>query len=201
MLRTINQIISLMHQPNRLPGWARTCLVTLTLAFCPAFLPIASAGCGGLSAGSQATPALTAISSITPASGSSASASKPGAASIVGLWKLYVLAGGSVVDVAFDAWHSDGTEVLNDYTNPINGNVCLGVWQQTGPGAYTLKHPSWYFDGSGNLLGTVVIHEAITLSSDGNSFSGPSVEDVYDISGHFLYALNTQVKAERIQPD
>src|SRR5579863_1508681 len=47
--------------------------------------------------------------------------------SIVGLWNVTFLSGGQVVDVAFDAWHGDQTEILNDYTDPIEGNVCLGV--------------------------------------------------------------------------
>jgi hypothetical protein len=52
---------------------------------------------------------------------------------IVGLRNVTFYSGGVIVDQAFDAWHSDGTEILNDFTDPIEGNVCLGVWTQTGP--------------------------------------------------------------------
>jgi len=121
--------------------------------------------------------------------------------SIIGLWNLSFISGGEVVDVAFDAWHGDGTEILNDYTDPIEGNVCLGVWEQTGPRTYKLKHPSWYFDNNGTLLGTVVIHETVTVSTDGDSFSGSYTDDVYDVSGNLLEAYSGQLKASRIKPD
>lgn len=124
-----------------------------------------------------------------------------GPATIVGLWNITFTSGGEVVDVAFDAWHSDGTEILNDYTNPIEGNVCLGVWVQTGPRTYKLKHPSWSFDTSGNLLGTVIISEKVTVSPDGNSFSGSYTYDVYDTTGKFQIEYTGQVKATRITPN
>ena len=173
------------------------------LAFCPALLPFASAACrGGMPAGAQAVPSVpgmfTAQANASPNANSSAS---NGPVSIVGLWNLNFVADGTVVDVAFDAWNSDGIEVLNDFTNPINGNVCLGVWEQTGPRTYKLKHPSWYFDGSGNLLGTVVIHELVRLSADGDSFSGTYTYDVYDVSGKFLEELAGQLQATRIKVD
>jgi hypothetical protein len=183
---------------------ARIALVATLLGFCPALLPVASANCGGgiVSPRLQAIPTLPGALTLPPATGNIAvSSATPASASIVGLWKIDFLAGGVIVDVAFDAWHSDGTEILNDYTDPIEDNVCLGVWQQTATRAYKLKHPSWYFDTNGNLLGTVIIHESVSLSADGNSFSGPAVEDVYDTSGNLLDVLNAQVMATRITAD
>ncbi len=118
---------------------------------------------------------------------------------ITGLWNVTFSSGGQVVDVAFDAWHSDGTEILNDYTNPIEGNVCLGVWVQTGTRTYTLKHPSWSFDTGGNLLGTVVIHENVQLSADGNSSKGTYTYDIYDTNGNFLEAFTGTLSATRIK--
>jgi len=120
--------------------------------------------------------------------------------SIVGLWNVTFTSGGQTVDVAFDAWHSDGTEILNDYTNPIEGNVCLGVWTQTGPRTYVLKHPSWSFDTSGNLLGTVWIHENLILSPDCNSYHGNYTYDVYDATGAFVVEYTGQISATRIKP-
>jgi len=146
---------------------------------------------------------------ITPVVAASLAAAKrpdsiilPNAAvSIVGLWNVTFLSGGEVVDVAFDAWHSDGTEILNDYTNPIEGNVCLGVWEQTGAHTYKLKHPSWSFDSNGNLLGTVWISETVTASPEGNRYSGAYKYDVYDTSGTFIEEFTGQIKAKRIKPD
>jgi hypothetical protein len=122
-----------------------------------------------------------------------------GPVSIVGLWNVTFSSGGEVVDVAFDVWHSDGTEILNDYTNPIEGNVCLGVWVQTGPRTYKLKHPSWSFDQNGNLQGTVWISEVVMLSPDGNNYSGSYKYDIYDTSNNFVEEFTGQIKATRIR--
>jgi hypothetical protein len=53
------------------------------------------------------------------------------------------------VDVGFEQWHSDGTEMLNDTPPPASGNVCLGTWEKIGPQTYTLVHPA--FNAEGNL--------------------------------------------------
>jgi hypothetical protein len=203
MTRINNSVVSTMQsQPQRF-AWARIGFVAAMLAFCPAFLPSALADCGGPNAlgrslairpGSFA-PALV---SANPSAASATANASNSSATIVGLWNLNFISGGQIVDVAFDAWHSDGTEVLNDYTNPINGNVCLGVWTQTGPGAYKLKHPSWYFDGAGNLLGTVVIHENVRLGASGNTFTGTYVDDVYDTAGNLLVEYSGTLQATRI---
>jgi hypothetical protein len=203
MSSTITPVVSPSQAKAQLSSWAKFGAVAAILAFCPALLPLASAGCrGGMQAGAQAVPSVPGM--FTAPAGASQSANSSASktpVSIVGLWNLNFLADGTIVDVAFDAWHSDGTEVLNDYTNPINGNVCLGVWEQTGPRTYKLKHPSWYFDGTGNLLGTVVIHEVVRLSPDGDSFSGTYTYDIYDVSGNFLEELSGQLQATRIKVD
>jgi hypothetical protein len=124
-----------------------------------------------------------------------------GANGIVGLWTATFTSGGQTVDVAFDAWHSDGIEVLNDYTNPIEGNVCLGVWTQTGPRTFKLKHPSWAFDTTGTLVGTVLIRETVTLGLDGNSYKGNYSYDIYDTTGAFVTELTGTVAATRIRPE
>jgi len=204
MTHTIARLVSRLQQLQP-SGWAqpsraRVAIIAAILTCCPALLPVASAQCGGrvLSPRLQTIPSLPGVLTAPAAANQNSSPTAASTASIVGLWKINFLSGGAIVDVAFDAWHSDGTEVLNDYTDPIESNVCLGVWQQTGTRAYKLKHPSWYFDTNGNLLGTVIIHESVSLSADGNSFSGPAVEDVYDTSGNLLDVLTAQVMATRI---
>jgi hypothetical protein len=86
--------------------------------------------------------------SFSPASATFAATVTPEAASspgdferanIVGLWKITFTSGGQVVDQGFDAWHSDGLEVLNDTPPPATGNVCLGVFAQTGHCTFKLK--------------------------------------------------------------
>jgi len=172
-------------------------------AFCSLGLtaPLAVADCSNKSLGRYVT-----VPRATSAVQSSAAERAPIAAlknppSIVGLWNVTFSSGGEVVDVAFDAWHSDGTEILNDFTDPIEGNVCLGVWEQSGPLTYKLKHPSWSFDMNGTLLGTVVIHEVVRLSPDGNSYTGNYKYDIYDTSGAFQEEFTGTIYATRIKPD
>jgi len=120
---------------------------------------------------------------------------------IVGLWQITFLSGNQIVDVGFDAWHSDGTEMLNDTPPPATGNVCLGVWTETSHLKYKLKHPSWTFDNNGNLTGTAVIRESITLNNSRNTFNGTYTIDFYDNSGHSLGQYAGQVQATRITPN
>jgi hypothetical protein len=124
-----------------------------------------------------------------------------GPVSIVGLWQISFISGGQVVDAGFDAWHSDGTELLNDIPPPATGNVCIGVWTQTGKMTYKLKHPSWTFDLSGNLTGTAVIRETVTISSAGDKFNGTYTIDFYDNSGSSTGHFEGKVQASRIIPD
>ena len=121
--------------------------------------------------------------------------------SIVGLWHVTFYSSGMLADDAFDAWHSDGIEVLNDFTNPIEDNVCLGAWTQTGTSTYKLKHPSWTFDTSGNLTGVALIYEAVTLGSDGSSYSGTYAIYFYDTKGNPQGNFEGTLKAERITAD
>jgi hypothetical protein len=189
-------------RPNSWKGLAAAAAI-LALS---AFLPAASAQCGSVNlTRAQAVPVVPSAALSEPKANSSvardAGTSGPTAqVSIAGLWQLSFLSGGQVADVAFDAWHSDGTEILNDFTNPINGNVCLGAWEQTGSLTYKLKHPSWYFDASGNLLGTEVIHETVRLTEDGSHFSGTFLIDVYDTQGSLLQQFSGTLKASRITP-
>jgi hypothetical protein len=121
--------------------------------------------------------------------------------SIVGLWKVTFVSDGQVVDEGFDQWHSDGTETLNDNPAPSSGNVCLGVWSTTGPLAFKLKHPSWTFDDAGNLTGTAIIREAVTLDGGGNTFKGSFTVDVFDLSGSQVMHIDGEIMAERILVD
>ena len=125
----------------------------------------------------------------------------PGGAAIVGLWNVTFYSADVLVDQAFDAWHSDGTEILNDFTDPIEGNVCLGVWTQTGPQTFKLKHPSWTFDINGNLTGTAYILETVTVGPGGNAYEGPYSINLFDTMGNPVGSYAGVIKAERIMPD
>jgi len=119
--------------------------------------------------------------------------------SIVGLWKTTFTSGGQVVDQGFDLWTADGTEVLNDDPAPATGNVCLGVYTQQGS-TYKLKHPSWTFDGSGNLTGTAIIREQVTMNG-ANNYKGTFTLDIYDLSNNPLAHFSGTIAAQRISVD
>jgi hypothetical protein len=121
----------------------------------------------------------------------------PGA--VQGLWQVTYSSGGQVVDTAFEVFHSDGTEALNDVTPPAEGNVCFGVWLQTGLNTYSVNHPSWTFDGNGNLTGTAVVKSTINLASL-NKFTGSSTLSYFDLKGNPGPVYTATLSATRIQP-
>jgi len=122
-------------------------------------------------------------------------------ASIVGLWISTFTSGGQVVDQGFDQWNSEGTEILNDDPAPATGNVCLGVFVQSGPTTYKLKHPSWTFDSNGNLTGTAILREKVTVAPDGKSYSGAYSLDFFDLSNNPAGQFTGTLKAQRITVD
>jgi hypothetical protein len=103
---------------------------------------------------------------------------------IVGLWQVMdVDDKGQPLDLSFEVWHSDGTELLIDQTPPPEGNVCIGTWQQTGTLTFKLTHPALNFDMNGNYIGTVLINVVVTLNRNGFQFSATYTVDVFDING------------------
>jgi len=118
--------------------------------------------------------------------------------SIVGLWHVRFLVDGNVFDEAFDAWESGGTEVLNDAQASATGNVCLGVWRQTGVRTFHVTHPGWNFDLNGTLTGSFVARERVTLARDGRTYAGSIVFEFYDVSGTLIDRLTGEVRAERV---
>ena len=131
---------------------------------------------------------------------SSARSERNGPASVVGLWQVTYTSGSTVVDMAFEVFHSDGTEMLNDITPPAEGNVCLGVWTQTGGTGYKLTHPSWTFDANGNLTGTALFSVAITLTN-ADKFTGTYTLTEFDTSGNPDGVYNGTLAATRILPN
>jgi hypothetical protein len=173
-------------------------LLALSAGFAPqaaaCSLPGVAPGVPTLKTPATLPPALTAP--LNAPGAASASATAP----IVGLWSVTFYSGGAIVDQGFDAWHSDGTEILNDVTDPIEDNVCLGVWSQAGR-TFKLKHPSWTFDTTGTLTGTAYILEAVTVSSTGNEYAGPYSISFFDTSGNPTGSFTGVIKATRIAPE
>jgi len=112
---------------------------------------------------------------------------------IVGLWKFEMLAkstpinknpmpDGALVDFGTQAWHSDGTELLNSgIRNPADGDFCQGVWEEVGPSTFKLNHMPLAWMG-GAYLGPVQLHMTVTVDSSGNRFWGVFSETVYQAS-------------------
>jgi hypothetical protein len=130
--------------------------------------------------------------------------------SIVGMWHV-VFTGESMNDgpyvlpEPFDnsmvVWHSDGTEIMNSSRPAQDGNFCLGLWKQTGRREYFLNHIPWQGnDPNGNPQGGAQILEKITLSQDGNHYSGTFNFQAYDINGNPTLMITGTLKATRITP-
>jgi hypothetical protein len=121
--------------------------------------------------------------------------------SIVGFWHFKQMSGTNVFDGGYEQWHSDGTEIFNSGSRaPDTGNFCLGIWQQIGPRHYVLNHRAiGWAPGGTEPAYVATILEDVTLSANGNSFSGSYIVTAYDLSGHFLQVVSKgKVTAERI---
>jgi hypothetical protein len=150
-----------------------------------------------------AKPALSATAPVALQAirASSSERESDGGKSIVGLWSVNVYDDtGMVIDRAYESFFADGNELMVDTSIPATDNVCNGTWVKSG-GTYKLKHPSFYFDLSGNLLGTAIIREVITLAKGGDAFQGTSMIDVYDLAGNLVFHGVSTVKATRITVD
>ena len=186
----------------------RTLLFTCLSAFALWVTPLTSFASCGLpntltNKLSFAAPAAalesTTTASLAPAPDVSDAAAHP---PITGLWDIKFYSGGQLVDEGFDAWHSDGLELLNDTPPPATGNVCVGVYAQTGQRTFKLKHPSWIFDSTNTfVIGTATIRETVTVDRSGDSFGGTFTIDAVDTFGNVLGHIDGTVKATRIKVD
>ena len=137
--------------------------------------------------------------------------------SIVGMWHVTFtsegadsgLPAGTPVDNALVVWHSDHTEIMNSARPPQDGNFCMGVWQQTGKLTYSLNHFAWLgnmYDPTnpeawseiGPPQGPTHIVETVTLSPDGNHYSGTFTLDAYDTSFNVTMHITGVISATRI---
>jgi hypothetical protein len=104
---------------------------------------------------------------------------------IVGMWRFTMTVPGPngstiVIDDGYSQWHADGTEIMNSGAHaPNTSNFCLGVWAQTGPGAYKLNHFPLPWDASGTAPQGPIHLVANVKMKDHDNFSGPFTLDVY----------------------
>lgn len=127
---------------------------------------------------------------------------------IVGFWKAKFVAegtpgipDGTVIDSPLVQWHADGTEIMNSSRPPATGNICLGVWQKSGPSSFKLNHFALNFDSSGNFIGPGQIREDITLDQKADQYEGSFTLDLFDPVGNLLSHIAGRVTATRITVD
>jgi hypothetical protein len=161
--------------------------------------PSASAGCGEL-------PRQQAANRLSPFV--QVSDNEPAGAAIVGFWKFTFVSrnnagipDGTLLEVGYAQWHSDGTEITNSSRSPATGNFCLGVWKKTGPSSFKLNHFALSFDLSGKPVGGANIREEVTVEHGGDKFTGTFTIDRFDINGVHIGRIAGDVTGERITAD
>ncbi|MGB8030058.1 MAG: hypothetical protein WCF30_10375 [Terracidiphilus sp.] len=181
-------------------------------------VPNAHAACGGVAL-PQAHPSSLQLQLGSARLVRAALADQDGA-SIIGMWHVTFTSHGSdsdlpegaPVDNALVVWHGDNTEIMNSDRPPQDGNFCMGVWKQTGEYTYKLNHFAWFsnvYDPTnpaswseiGPAQGPTHIVEEITLSPDGNHYSGTFTLDAYDTSGNATVHIVGVLSGTRITMD
>ena len=132
---------------------------------------------------------------------------------IVGMWHASFTAqgnpdgppDGTPIDNALILLHSDGTEVMNSARPAQDGNICIGVWQKVGKSKYLINHLPWSGNdttnaptGIGNQAGPSRLLEMITLSADGNSYTGTFTLRATDPAGKTTAHIVGTISATRV---
>lgn len=122
-------------------------------------------------------------------------------ADLVGMWNVNFISDGSayphpipngvVYDFATIQYHSDGTEFqISGGRAPSTGDVCMGIWQQTGERTYKVKHlalawasPDSMPPSTTKYLGPARLTETIHLNRRGDRFDGTVTLDQYADDG------------------
>jgi hypothetical protein len=95
---------------------------------------------------------------------------------------------GAQVDFGTHQWHSDRTEIFTSGGRPpSSGDVCMGVWKQTGRFTYKMRHIAlaWLSSDStpsstpATFLGPAIITESVTLNRAGDRYEGSFTLDQY----------------------
>jgi hypothetical protein len=182
----------------------RLLLIAITVS--GAFASEVRAGCFQNGFGSGTTGAQLQLDEPRTLPGSPESLSGGHATSIVGLWRVAFLVGDgpAVAFEGFQQWHTGGTEVMVDNGVPPSlGNVCLGVWKQTGPRTFSLRHVTFNWDANGQSTGTfqVVIH--VRVDRSGRTYTGSFASDSFDLQGKPIPELHSEgrLRAVRITVD
>jgi hypothetical protein len=126
---------------------------------------------------------------------------------IVGLWHVIYTnsADQSTFNDTFDTWHSDGTEFENAFLAPASGNICEGVWRQTGLRSVSLHHVGWLFDPStptATATNTFTVDADLKVAANGASYSGTFTFKVWNLDGTPTpVEVTGTIAATRISPN
>jgi hypothetical protein len=120
--------------------------------------------------------------------------------SIVGLWHVvYTQNDGSPFNQTFKMWHSDGIEFENALLPPSGGDICYGVWKQTGHQSVKLHHIGVAWDATtGKIAFTFTVDETDTVSEDGKSYTGNFEFNQFDPSGNPMGTIKGTTSAKRV---
>jgi hypothetical protein len=114
---------------------------------------------------------------------------------VVGLWRVAFLAGDGVAVAyeGFQQWHAGGTETMVDNgVAPAFGNVCVGVWKQTGPRTFRLRHVTFNWDENGRSTGTFQLLMTVRLDRTGRTYAGVYTADSFDLAGNAIPSLHAE---------
>jgi hypothetical protein len=122
---------------------------------------------------------------------------------IVGMWITDLSTGGVLVDRTIEQFSSDGNELISSSgAAPATDNKCYGIWQASGARTVGVTHIGWDFDGAtGTFKGTARLIIIVTLSRDGDSFTGTYQQDEIDPSGKTIFGpVEGTVVGTRFKP-
>ncbi len=110
-----------------------------------------------------------------------------------------------VIDNSMVVFHSDRTEIMESARPPQDGNFCLGVWEKTGVRSYYVNHLPWLGNdtanapsGIGNPTAGAQITERVSLSEDGNKYSGSFTLVAYNLDGSKAVTFTGALAGTRI---
>jgi hypothetical protein len=217
-----------MNRKNmfRVPRSARFSAVAALAALVLLFAASGAKAGGGCAVGGyKAGAAAPAIPFVRPQANDDQEWDGSHGHAIVGLWHTmytatYSTAGPLPVPVippgpppsfqfleSLKTWHADGTEFENAFLPPTGGNICVGVWKDTGDNSVKLHHIGLMFDSEGKVSFIFTTDETNTVSANGKTYKGcftfklwPPFYDQVGV-GTPLQEINGTTAATRITVD
>jgi hypothetical protein len=72
----------------------------------------------------------------------------------------------------FKTWHADGTEFENAFLSPTGGNICFGVWKDSGDGRAKLHHIGLMLAPDGSISNIFTVDETDAVASNDKTYRG-----------------------------